>query len=139
MGRPREGRTLDTILVLHNKGAEYRIFLPDFTPEKMSNLLWRSVDAEGNVLVSDMGRLSMFVIAQALKTAGSRLLGGTSLDPHIRKGIGSIYTLDRPKEARSLQLSWRDVLWNENTKFLSPVFRGAFFDFKTFLHGIFKA
>lgn len=127
---------MDTILVLHNKGAEYRVFLPNFTPEKMAFLLWRSVDAEGNVLVSDMGRLSMFVIAQAAKTAGAYLLGGRNLDEHIKKNIKSVYNLDRPD--RSLQLTWRDILFNENTKYFAPVFKGAFFDFKTFLHSIFK-
>ena len=123
---------MDTILVLHNKGAEYRIYLPNFTPEKMAFLLWRSVDAEGNVLVSDMGRLSMFVIAQAAKTAGARLLGGHTLDEHIKKNIKSVYNLDRPD--RSLQLTWRDILFNENAKYFSSIFKGAFFDFKIFLH-----
>lgn len=105
--------------------------LPDFSPAKLSNLVWRAVDREGNILVSDMGRLSMHIMEQALKHPDARLLGGTSTNIHIKQNVDSVYHLDRPE--RSLQLTMQDVVFNDKDMHLMDVYRGPFFDFKKYL------
>ncbi len=127
-------KTRNSILSLQNKGATYHVLLPGFTPEKVCSLIWRAVDKEGNILVSDMGRLSMHVMEQALKTPDARLLGGTKFETHLQHNVDTVYTLDRPE--RSLQFSMKNLIFNDKQPYLMPVFNGAFFDMKKYLHSI---
>ena len=128
MGAPE---LLKSILTIHNKGAQYHLLLPETTPERITTLLWWAVEREGKVLVSDMGRLAMFIIEQACKIPGARLIGGNATPKMVNDEISSIFGIDRPE--RSLRLSMKNIFVEDDKIQLSTVYDGAFSDFKKYL------
>jgi hypothetical protein len=122
---------LKSILTIHNKGAQYHLLLPDTTPQKLTTMLWWAVEREGMVLVSDMGRLAMFIIEQACKIPGARLIGGKAVPKMIDEEVSAVFGIDRPE--RSLRLSMKSILVEDDKIQLMPVYDGAFSDFKKYL------
>jgi hypothetical protein len=123
-----------SILTIHNKGLQYHLLLPGFTPQKVTTMLWWAVEREGSPLVSDMGRLAMHIIEQACKTPGARLLGGHQVAKMVSPKISSIYSIDRPE--RSLRLTMDNVIVEDDAAKRIRVYDGAFSDFKKYLHTI---
>jgi len=122
---------LNAILTIHNKGLQYHVLLPEHTPQKVVTLLWWAVEREGSVLVSDMGRLAMFIVEQACKVDGARLLGGNQVAKLVTPKITSVYSIDRPE--RSLRLTMDNVIIEDDSPKRIRVYDGAFFDFKKYL------
>ena len=125
---------MNSILTIHNKGAQYHLLLPEHPPSKVVTLLWWAVEAEGSPLVNDMGRLSMHIIERACKTAGARLVGGNQIAKMVSPKISAVYNIDRPD--RSLRLTMHNVITENDEAKKMPVYDGAFSDFKKYLHTI---
>lgn len=122
---------MNSILTIHNKGQQYHVLLPEHPPQKVVSLLWWAVEREGSPLVSDMGRLAMFIIEQACKVTGARLLGGNQIAKMVSPKISHIYSIDRPE--RSLKLTMDNVILEDATARRMRVYDGAFGDFKKYL------
>lgn len=121
---------LKSILNLRNKGSEYRLLLPGFSPSRLVSLIWKAIEKEGQPLVNDMGILSMWIIHLAVSIEGSRLLGALEKD-QLNAKIDSIYGLSRPE--RSLRFSMQNVHVEDKKPVVTTVYDASFSDFKKYL------
>ena len=122
---------MNSILTIHNKGLQYHLLLPDHPPGKVVSLLWWAVEREGAPLVSDMGKLAMYIVEQACKVRDARLLGGNQVAKLATPKINHIFSIDRPE--RSLRLTMDNVIIEDDAPKKIRVYDGAFSDFKKYL------